>query len=200
MMANTANHPLADFVYSTFGQPFGELMMAGYGETSPPGKKSFSLTEEHAAGQIEWVMEVTSSRPLREREPLVLAAILKLTLRKPGISQTFEFRMSELLAELGWRHTRASEKAADRILEKCVDVNFHKYERAGARGRYKKAKAEWGRYKLISGYVVSRMRDPGEPMPRRVKHRIDFDGEFVRGLGEGRVLFAGLDFGMLNLS
>jgi hypothetical protein len=197
---NTANHPLAEFVYSTFGKPFGELIMMGYGETSPPEKRSFSLTEEYDSGEIEWVMDVTSSRPLREQEPLVLAAVLKLITGKSGTAQTFEFRMRELLDELGWVHTRASERAANRILEKCVYVNFHKYEKEGARERYKKANAEWGRYKLISGYVMGRMRDPGEQMPGHVKHRVDFDGEFVRGLGEGRVLFAGLDFGILNLS
>lgn len=199
-MENTANHPLAEFVYSTFGKPFGELIMVGYGEISPPEKRSFSFTEEYDGGEIEWVMDVTSSHPLREQEPLVLAAVLKLITGKSGTAQRFEFRMRELLDELGWVHTRASERAANRILEKCVYVNFHKYESEGARERYKKANAEWGRYKLISGYVVSRTRDPGEQMPGRVKHCVDFDGEFVRGLGEGRVLFASLDFGILNLS
>lgn len=199
-MGNTANHPLAEFVYSTFGKPFGELLMAGYGEESPPERMSFTFTEGYDGGGIEWVIDVTSGRPLKGQEPLVLAAVLKLMLGRPGISQTFEFLVEDLLDELGWAHTRASERAADRILEKCVYVNFHKYEREGMRERYEKAHTEWGRYKLISGHVMSRKREPGEPSPGRVSHRVDFDGEFAKGLGEGRVLFAGLDFGILNPS
>lgn len=187
-------------MYSTFGKPFGELLMAGYGEQTPPEKRSFTLTEGYVGGEIEWAIDVTSSRPLKEQEPLVLAAVLKLMLRKLGTSQTFEFRVEDLLGELGWAHARANKRAADRVLEKCVYVSFHKYEKKGARDRYKKAHTEWGRYKLISGHVMSRTREPGETPPGRVKHRVDFDAEFARGLGEGRVLFAGLDFGVLNPS
>jgi hypothetical protein len=191
---------LAEFVYSTFGKPFGELLMAGYGEESPPEKRSLTFTERYDGGEIEWAIDITSSRPLKGQEPLVLAAVLKLMLGRPVTSQTFEFLVEDLLDELGWAHTRASGRAADRVLEKCVYVSFHKYEREGARERYEKANTEWGRYKLISGHVMSRKRDPGEPSPVSVKHRVDFDSEFARGLGEGRALFAGLDFGILNLS
>jgi hypothetical protein len=199
-VGTTANHPLAEFVYSTFGKPFGELLMVGYGVQTPPERRSFTFTERYDGGETGWVMDVTSSRPLRGQEPLVLAAVLKLMLGRPGMSQTFEFEMEDLLDELDWAHTRRNERAADRILEKCVYVNFHKYEREGMRERYEKANTEWGRYKLISGHVMGRMREPGEPSSGRVKHRVDFDGEFTRGLAEGRVLFAGLDFGVLHPS
>src|SRR5205085_10130514 len=80
-------HPLTRFVYETFGQQFGDLILAGYGAEPGGGQKKLSLTEADEGTETHWVIEVVASRHPSGDEPLVLAALLKLLLSRRVISQ-----------------------------------------------------------------------------------------------------------------
>src|SRR5438270_13209111 len=96
-------HPLTTFVYETFGQQFGDLLLAGYGAKPGGGRRILYLTELEDRVGADWVVELVAPRPPCDEEPLVLAALLKLLLSRPSVSQHLEFEMGELLAELRWR-------------------------------------------------------------------------------------------------
>jgi hypothetical protein len=73
-------HPLTTFVSETFGQQFGDLLLAGYG--AEPGGKCGRLYLAERDGRVEagWVIELVAHRHPFGDEPLVLAALLKLLL------------------------------------------------------------------------------------------------------------------------
>src|SRR5215204_1818038 len=96
-------HPLITYVYETFGQQFGGLLLAGYGE-EPGGAPGRIYVIEQAVGEeTNWVIKLVTNRLPRGKEPLVLAALLTLLLRRPNISHRLEFKLDELLATLQWR-------------------------------------------------------------------------------------------------
>ncbi len=190
-------HPLIEFVYRTFGERFGSLLLAGYSEAAPPKKRTFLFTEHYAGVEIDWMVEVISECPPRGEEPLILAGILKLMLSQMPITGPFYFEMADLMAELDWPHTRALQDFVDLIAEKYAGLIFRKYEQR-RRQRYKVAEAQWGRYKLVSSYLLGAAKEPGEPRLTRTFNRIDFDTKFVKGLNEGRVTFAGINFNFIE--
>ncbi len=196
-MSRNSATPLIEFVYQTFGEGFGGLLLAGYGDAFPPKKRSFLFTEHEGDIAIDWVIEIVSDRPPRAKEPLVLAALLKLMLNRSPVAGPFYFKMADLTEELGWSSARAQQDLIDLAIEKYISLTFRKYEQR-TRQRYNKEGAQWGRYKLVSGHVVESIRQPGKPQLTRTSHRIDFDTKFVKGLNEGRVTFADLDFGLLK--
>jgi hypothetical protein len=189
--------PLVEFVYQTFGQHFGDLLLTGYGEAFPPEKRSFLFTEHYGAVEIDWVIDVVSDQPPCREEPLVFAALLKLMLSQKPIAEPFHFRMVDLMVELDGSNTQAWEDLVDLVIEKYIGLTFRKYERRGSQ-RYKRKGVQWGRYKLVSGYVVETDKGPGDETPTRTTSRLDFDTKFIRGLNDGWVTFADLDFGPLN--
>jgi hypothetical protein len=197
IVSRNSASPLVKFVYQTFGERFGGLLLAGYGDASPPKKRSFLFTEPHGDVAIDWVIEIVSDRPPRAEEPLVLAALLKLMLNRSPVAEPFYFEMADLMAELDWPDTRAPQDFLDVVVEKYVGLTFRKYEQR-RRQRYKVAGAQWGRYKLVSSYLLGAAQEPEEPRLTRTFNRIDFDPRFVKGLNEGRVIFADLDFGRVN--
>lgn len=107
-------HPLTTFVSETFGQQFGDLLLAGYG-TEPGGKCGrLYLTEQDGGVEARWVIELVTRRPPYGDEPLVLAALLKLLLRRPSTSHYLEFELGQLLAELQWRDDVSTHASAGR--------------------------------------------------------------------------------------
>jgi hypothetical protein len=56
-------HPLTTFVYETFGQGFGDLLLAGYGAQPAGGRRKLYLTESEAGVETDWVIELVAKRP-----------------------------------------------------------------------------------------------------------------------------------------
>jgi hypothetical protein len=105
-MPQSTSHHLVEFVYSTFGKSFGDLLLAGYNEERSWKTRKFYIIEEVSGVSVEWEIEVAGkSSPIRH-EPLVLAALLKLLLHRPALSYLLEFEMSEMVKELGWKDSR----------------------------------------------------------------------------------------------
>jgi len=64
-------HPLTTFVYETFGQKFGGLLLTGYGAKPGRARRKLYFTESEGEREADWVIRLVTSRlPCRD-EPLV---------------------------------------------------------------------------------------------------------------------------------
>jgi hypothetical protein len=188
-------HPLTTFTYETFGQQFGDLLLAGRGE-KPGGRRRLHLTESEAGAQADWVIELVGNRLPCGDEPLVLAALLKLLLSRPTISPHLEFEITELLPELGWPDEWVTRQHVEGIIVGYAGQHYD--VRADARaGRRALETAEGGCYHLLTGYIRGAMSGTGGLLVRTPGIAC-FDIGFIEGLKEGRVFFAGMDFGPLQ--
>lgn len=185
-------HPLTTFVYETFGHQFGDLILAGYGEEPGGGRRKLYLTESDAEVETDWVIELVAHRPPCGDDPLVLAALLKLLLSGPELSTYFEFEMGELLAELRWPDGPQTRRQAEEVIVGYAGLLYDK--RAGRRAS---TASEGGCYHLLSGYVREGKSGTGGALVR-VRGGVYFGDGFIRSLKNGRVNFAGIDFGSLQ--
>lgn len=188
-------HLLTTFLYETFGQQFGDLLLAGYGE-EPGGKpKRLRLTESKAEGETAWVIDLVGDPPCRE-EPLVLAALLKLLLGRPSVSQYLEFDPSELLTELRWRDTANTHRQIEATLHRYVRLLYEKRLSAQV-GQSVSVPCEEGYYHLLTGYIQGATFG-FSGTPNKTLRGVYFDAGLIEGLKQGRVYFAGIDFGSLK--
>lgn len=72
-----STHPLARFIYETFGEQFGSLVLAGYGAEPGDAQRSLRLIESEEGEKMDWVIEMVASRHPCGDDPLVLATLLK---------------------------------------------------------------------------------------------------------------------------
>jgi hypothetical protein len=191
-------HPLTRFTYETFGQQFGDLLLAGYGEKPGGGRRMLHLTESEAGARADWVIELIGNHLPCGDEPLVLAALLKLLLSRPIISPHLEFKIIELLPELGWQDDPDIRRHVEEAIVGYAGQHYDK--RADARaGRRASETAEGGCYHLLTGYIRGVISDTGGALVRTPDIAC-FDGGFITGLKEGRVTFAGIDFGSVRMA
>jgi hypothetical protein len=193
-MRAMSRHPLTRFVYETFGQQFGDLILAGYGAEPGGGRRKLSLTESDEGAEAHWVIELVAYRHPCGDEPLVLAALLKLLLSRRVISQPLEFEMGELLAELRWPDSSDTRRRVDETIVSYVGLLYDKR----ADGRRAQTTSEGGYYHLLTSYVRGAKSASGEsPAGGRGVYFDDSFISFIRGLKEGRVYFAGINLGPL---
>ena len=193
-------HPLVEFVYSTFGEPLGALLLVGYASEAEK-QASFKFRASKGGATRTWIVDVTARSLPCGREPLVLAALLKfLVLRvdldEPSyVSRSFEFNMRELLEEVARDGTRMSEEEADEIIEKYAGLSYtlREWEPKGPKA-FTRARAR-GYYTFLSGYTTLKYRDEGDTRARRLVDRITFCEDFVEGLKRGEITFAGMKLG-----
>jgi hypothetical protein len=186
-------HPLTTFTYETFGQQFGDLLLAGYGEKPGGGRRMLHLTESEAGAQTDWVIELIGNRLPCGDEPLVLAALLKLLLNRSIISPQLEFETVKLLPELGWQDDPDTRRYVNEVIVGYARLLYDKRGDVRA-GRRESETDEGGCYHLLTGYVRGTVSVTGGTLVRTLGI-VCFDGGFIGGLKEGRVFFAGIDFG-----
>jgi hypothetical protein len=191
-------HPLTTFVYETLGQQFGDLLLAGYGEEPGSGRRKLYITESETEGEANWVIELVTFRPLCGDEPLVLAALIKLLLSRPVISHLLEFETDELLSELRWPNNSDTRRQVEAIIVGYAGLLYDK--RVGARaGRRSSEISGGGCYHLLTGYIRGAESGIGESLVR-TGGSVYFDDNFISGLNEGQVRFAGIYFGLLRVT
>jgi hypothetical protein len=178
-----STHPLARFTYETFGEQFGNLVLAGYGAESGDVQRSLRLTESGGGEETDWAIELVALRHPCGEEPLVLAALLKLLVSRPVVTNCLEFKMGELLAELRWRDDPVTRLRANEVIVLYTSLLYIKRSRSRA-GRRSTADALSGGYHLVTGYVREARAEAGS---------VFFDDGFIRGLKLERVFFAGVD-------
>jgi hypothetical protein len=187
-------HPLSRFIYETFDQQFGELLMVGYGAEPGAGRRRLHLIESQDGVETGWVIALVTRRPPCHDEPLVMAALLKLLLSRPSVSQHLEFELGELLAELRWPDSLGTRRRVEtaigvyvRLLyDKQVDVGFGPCTTEAAGGGY---------YHLLTGYVKGAKSDEERA---RSFSGVYFDTGFIKGIERRQVFFAGINFGRLQ--
>jgi hypothetical protein len=189
-------HPLTTFVYETFGQQFGDLLLAGYGAEPSGRRRRLYLTEAEAGVETHWVIELVSRHPPCGDAPLVLAALLKLLLRCPSVAQHIEFDLGELLAELQWRDEERTRQQVETAIGGYVRLLYDKQVDARV-GQHTSAAAGGGYYHLLTGYVRGAKSGAGSALDRTLGG-VYFDSSFIDGLTRGRVCFAGIDSGPLK--
>jgi hypothetical protein len=190
-----SRHPLTTFIYETFGKQFGELLLAGFGAEPDEGQRRLHLTESQEGLEADWAIEFVATRLPCGDDPLVLAALLKLLLSCPITSQCLEFEFGELLAELRWPNDPDTRRQVEEALVSYAGLLYDQRE-GGREGRRAQAASEGGCYHLLTGYV--RGAESGTGGSSAKSHGVYFDDGFIRGLKEGRIYFAGIDFGTLN--
>jgi hypothetical protein len=185
-------HSLTTFVYQTFGQQFGALLLAGYGAKLSSKHRKLYFTETEA----RWVIElVTRRQPCRD-EPLVLAALLKLLLSQPSLSQYLEFDLDELLSMLQWRNSAGARQRVETAIGCYVRLLYDKQVDVPARTRTSE-QAGGGYYHLLAGYL-RKTESSTVGAPKTHLRGVYFDASFIEGLKRGQVYFAGINFGHLQ--
>jgi hypothetical protein len=190
-------HPLTTFVFETFGQQFGDLLLAGYGAETGGRPRKLYLTEEEGGAEARWVIELVARRLPYGDEPLVLAALLKLLLSRTSISHHLEFELEELLVELRWRDDMGTRHQVETAITCFVRLLYDKQldERAE---RSRSATMGGGYYHLLTGYVRGGKSGSIGGSLVGTLSGVDFDTGFIEGLRQRRVYFAGINFGALN--
>jgi hypothetical protein len=195
-MYQADDHPLAEFVYRTFGSRFADLLMVGYNEELSRKRKIFRITEEIAGRGFEWMIEAIGNSLPSRQEPLVLAALIKILLTRSTVSQQLVFGMDELIDTIGRRDELLMPGAIDNIITNYASLSFHKEpsnkmaERIGLK---------WGQYSLIKAYLRGSVRNPGESIPQRTSRLVEIDAGFVEGIKMGKVYFADINFSQIQL-
>jgi hypothetical protein len=196
-------YSLAEFIYAEFGQPLGDLLLAGQGRLYSGRKESFEFTAPRGGDALKtWLIEVTARALPRDIEPLILAALLKSLLGRVDlddpeyVSGTFEFNMDNLLRELaraGYPGVSAQE-VHDTIvkytrlsytLRELVPKTFGPPTKSRARGTYT----------FLYGFTYLIEREAGGTGPTRIVDRVKINEEFVEGLKRGEITFAGMKLG-----
>jgi hypothetical protein len=189
-------HPLTTFIYETFGRQFGDLLLAGYGAEpeAAQAEKKFYIQETQEGSERQWEIEVIANALPCHSEPLVLAALLKMLLRRKDIPFSLEFQMSEILDELLCAGVVLTHDSVDRIISKYVGVFYDKRARNGD----ELDEAGGGVYSLVAGFFRGNVNEVERINSAQVSNNVQFDQSFVAGLRLGQIILAGIRFGRLR--
>lgn len=188
--ADPQTHPLESFIRETFGDEFASVLLAGYDGEAGRGELIVWFSPGAVGeGSTRRSLAVTGELP-HGREPLVLAALLKLLLSRVSFSPVLEFEMPEVLDSLGWPETPSTRGEVDRVIRKYLGLSYEVRREGGGE--------EQGLYTLITGYDRDDEIEVEGRVPTRISLRVHFHRGFVEGLKEFRVAFAGIDFGRLR--
>lgn len=190
MSADPKTHPLERFVRGTFGDLFGTVLLAGYGAEVEHREIQLRFSAVAEGEDIQGqVLEISGNLP-HGREPLILAALLKLLLSRGSIPTELEFEIPEVLNELGWPETPDTRREVDRGIRKYLGLSYGvRREGAGE---------EHGLYALVTGYDRDDEIEVEGRVLIRSSLRVHFHRGFVEGLKESKIVFASFDFGGLR--
>jgi hypothetical protein len=158
-------------------------------------KKIFYITEVISEKNIEWAIEAVSNYPPSREEPLVLAALFKILLKRPAISPHLEFGMDELIEEIGWEHSLCTQNEIDRVISNYASFSFYKEPR---NKRANRVGLKWGYYSLITAYFRETIYRRGESVSGQTVRCIELAYSFIDGIKRGQVNFADINFGQIH--
>ena len=190
---NTLNksHHLVEFVRQTFGEQFGAVLLAGYGEEAAFRELTLNLIDSQGgAGEGECLLVISGNVPSGQ-DPLVLAALLKLLLSVAPLTPTLEFNPEEVLAELGWPDTPPARAVIDGAIRKYLGLTYAKRMRPPS-GMLR------GMYALVVGYERADEKHTGGGGETFSYNSVTFHPHFIERLNSSVINFAGIEFGELN--
>lgn len=128
--------------------------------------------------------------------PLVLAALLKRLVERPEIERRLDYSYQELFAELVWPSLPASRRAVEDAVAFYYACSYSTAAApVGGEGGY----STRGRHSLLIGQGRDGIGMPRCGRPNEDGDTVWFDPDLIEGLREGRVVFAGIDFGEFRL-
>jgi hypothetical protein len=191
---NTLNksHHLVEFVRQTFGEQFGAVLLAGYGEEAAFRELTLNLVDSQGgAGEGEWQLVISGNVPSGQ-DPLVLAALLKLLLLSGApLTPTLEFNPEEVLSELGWPDTPPARAVIDGAVRKYLGLTYARRMRPPS-GMLR------GMYALLVGYERADEKHIGGGSETFTYNSVTFHPHFIERLNSSVITFAGIEFGELN--
>lgn len=191
MPADSATHHLEVFIRRTFGDLFSTLLLLGYGEGVGRREASIRIPGGgRGSARGGRLLEVSGELP-HGREPMVLAALLKLLLARVRPPAELDFDLLAVMAEVGWPETKDPQGAVDDAIRKYLGLTYT-VRRGGGDG------ADSGMYAFVTGYDVDDEIEAEGMAVTRSLRRVHFHREFAEGLRDSRVVFAGIDFGPLR--
>jgi hypothetical protein len=184
------NHHLVEFVRQTFGEPFGTVLLAGYGEEAAFREYILNLIVSQEEGrEVECQLVISGNLP-NGQDPLVLAALLKLLLSSAPLVPTLEFNLEEVLVELDWPDTPARRSMISSAITKYLGLTYEK-KTGPPSGMLR------GMYVLIIGYEQAEEKYSGGGDTRSY-NSVTFYPQFIERLNGSKITFAGIEFGRLN--
>jgi hypothetical protein len=186
----TERHHLVEFVRQTFGEQFGAVLLAGYGEEAAFREYILNLIVSQEGGrEVECQLVISGNLP-NSQDPLVLAALLKLLLSSAPLIPTLEFNLEEVLVELNWPDTPSTRAMISSAITKYLGLTYEKKTRPPS-GMLR------GMYVLIIGYdqAEEKYSSGGET---RSYNNVTFYPKFIERLNDSIITFAGIEFGRLN--
>jgi hypothetical protein len=186
--ADRRTHPLESFIRQTFGDQFGKVVLAGYGRGAGISLRLRLSVATEGKGVRGRTLEISGDLP-HGREPLVLAALLKLLLSRGYLSAELEFVLPEVIGALGKAVTPGVPGEVDRVIRKYLGLSYMVRREGGG---------ESGMYALVTSYDRDDEFESGVKASTSSALRAHFHPGFVEGLKASRVVFAGIDFGRLS--
>lgn len=195
-MSDRPIHPLEVWTRNAFGADFASLVLHGLLDEENKSEDQITVKGVDRDGRVgRKTLKVT--RPLPERwgyKPLVLAALLKQLVGRPEIKFKLGFTFKALLADLFWSDIPQMWRVVGDALA-CYQSSFYSSDAADEGDEKRRVK----RYPVT---LITQLYVVDGSAPRRVQfsdreHTASFDLDFIEGLRQGKVVFAGTYFGEL---
>jgi hypothetical protein len=185
---------LLEFALDTFGEPLSQFILAGLGEEAEARSWLFTITfdDERGVGRRRKIKLEPDERPdvitllPRQREPLVILALLCLLIEDPQrSSSTLSYKQEEVLHLLGWQNTVDACSAIDEAVERYARLSY-----SWGLSREELTERNLSFYDAEGRFVSSYGHYNGEESGayKRVSDTVEFSSVFVEGLTR-RTLF-----------
>lgn len=196
-----AEHDLLDTARRVLGDNLFQFLFSDLGGTHHP-RRRFTATSVREQGpgtvhQLEAVSESEKGLP-GGRDPVVMAALLRLLVTRGKGKDEVVFRDEELLGILSWPDTRESRLAVEAAVERYYHTAYHRTSREPLG----EGKGEWVSsevQKLVRGYDTTEEWEVGTPKGKRKSTTLNFSKKLIERLSGPEKYFLGLDFELLQL-
>jgi hypothetical protein len=196
-MSGRPTHPLEAWTRQTFGEAFARFVLHGLLDDAETRTGRISLEVADRTGQ-KWRKTIAFAKPRADAwglKPLVLAALLKQVVGRPIMERELGYTFNALLAELMWPDVPANWRAVRDALGSHYGCM---YSSDGVRYDGAKRHAVLGDYTLLTQLDFGGGDTPGRHRFSDLAQTAWFDVDFIEGLRQGKVVFAGTDFGELS--
>lgn len=201
----TAEREIVESAHSEFGEFIARFLLAGLGEEEEARRRSFVVTFTGDDGtalrrrlhvEADDLMPETPTFLPRQRDPLVLLALLRLLTRgRETRPASLLYDPTEVLSLLGWDDSEENRLEIEEAVERYFFLSY-RWEMSAEELDTRDLAFHRSQERLISGYGHGEADGPGEGHAGHVVNRVDFSSAFVEEL-TGKSLF-GVNWGRVR--